>query len=148
IETALVDWEGERATLGDALAGTSVPASRDNVGLTLQHQALGSQVFVTSGVRIEHNDSFGTATVPRVGAAWYLRKGGDAAGTTRLHATAGKAIKEPTIQQSFSPNPFFLGNPDLEPERTRTLDAGIEQRLAHDRVRLDLTWFDNRYRNI
>jgi len=99
-------------------------------------------------VRIEHNDSFGTATVPRVGAAWYARTGGDAVGTTRLHGSAGRGIKEPTILQSFSTNPFFLGNPDLEPERSGAVDAGIEQRLAHDRVRLDLTWFDNRYRDI
>jgi len=148
VETALVDWEGERATLGDALAGTSAPASRDNVGLTLQHQALWARVFVTAGVRIEHNDSFGTATVPRVGAAWYARTGGDAVGTTRLHGSAGRGIKEPTILQSFSTNPFFLGNPDLEPERSGAVDAGVEQRLAHDRVRLDLTWFDNRYRDI
>src|SRR4029450_11643687 len=65
-----------------------------------------------------------------------------------LHATAGLGIKEPTILQSFSPNPFFLGNPDLEAAPTRAVDAGVEQRLANDRVRLDLTWFDNRYRNI
>jgi len=148
VETALVDWEGERATLGDALAGTSNPASRDNVGLTLQHQALWARVFVTAGVRIEHNDSFGTATVPRVGAAWYARTGGDAVGTTRLHGSAGRGIKEPTILQSFSTNPFFLGNPHLEPERSGAVDAGVEQRLAHDRVRVDLTWFDNRYRDI
>ena len=97
---------------------------------------------------MEHNDSFGTATVPRISAAWYARSGGGAVGATRLHASAGKGIKEPTILQSFSPNPFFLGNPDLEPERSRAADAGVEQRLAHDRVRVDLTWFDNQYRNI
>jgi vitamin B12 transporter len=148
VDTALVDWDGERATLGDALAGTSVPASRDNVGLTLQHQAMWSRVFVTGGLRFEHNASFGSAVVPRVAAAWYLRTGGDAVGTTRLHATAGRGIKEPTILQSFSTNPYFQGNPDLQPERTRAVDAGIEQRFARDRVRLDVTWFDNRYRDI
>jgi vitamin B12 transporter len=148
VETALIDWEGERAALRDALAGTSVPASRDNVGLTLQHQALWSRVFVTAGVRLEHNASFGNAAVPRVAAAWYVRNGDGAAGTTRIHANAGLAIKEPTVLQSFSPNPFFLGNPDLEPERARAAEVGVEQRFAADRVRLDLVWFDNRYRNI
>jgi vitamin B12 transporter len=148
VETALVDWTGERATLRDALAGTSVPASRDNVGLSLQHQALWSRVFVTAGVRFEHNDSFGNAAVPRIAAAWYARTGDGTMGATRVHATAGLGIKEPTILQSFSPNPFFLGNPDLEPERTRAFDAGIEQRFAKDRARLDVTWFDNRYRDI
>jgi outer membrane cobalamin receptor len=28
------------------------------------------------------------------------------------------------------------------------VDVGVEQRLARDRVRLDVTWFANRYRNI
>jgi vitamin B12 transporter len=149
VETALIEWDGERATLRDALAGTSVPASRNNVGVTLQHQALWSRVFVTAGVRFEHNASFGDATVPRVAAAWYARTGDGAVGSTRLSASYGRGIKEPTILQSFSPNPFFLGNPDLEPERVdRALEAGIEQRLATDRLRVGAAWFDNRYRDI
>src|SRR5262249_8160643 len=50
--------------------------------------------------------------------------------------------------QSFSPSPFFRGNPDLLPERSRSVEAGVEQRLAGDRARVALTWFDNRYRNL
>jgi vitamin B12 transporter len=148
VDTALVDWDGERATLTDALANSAVPASRDNVGFSFQHQAMWSRAFVTAGLRVEHNASFGTATVPRVSGAWYAHIGQGAFGTTRLHASAGLGIKEPTILQSFSTNPFFLGNPNLEPERTRAFDAGVEQRFAADRVRVDVTWFDNRYRNI
>ena len=148
VETALIDWDGQRATLTDALAGTEVPASRDNVGVTLQHQALWSRAFVTAGVRFEHNASFGNATVPRIAAAFYARTGGDAVGATRISASFGRGIKEPTINQSFSPNPFFLGNPDLEPEKARTAELGIEQRLANDRLRVNVAWFDNSYRNI
>src|SRR5262249_16991193 len=43
---------------------------------------------------------------------------------------------------------FCLGNPDLKPERARTVEVGVEQRLANDRLRLDLAWFDNRYKDI
>jgi vitamin B12 transporter len=52
------------------------------------------------------------------------------------------------VIQSFSPSPYFQGNPDLQPERTRAVDVGIEQRLADDRVRVNWTWFDNRYEDI
>ena len=45
-------------------------------------------------------------------------------GATRISASFGRGIKEPTINQSFSPNPFFLGNPDLEPEKARTAELG------------------------
>ena len=148
VDTALVDWDGERAELRDVLAGTTVPASRDNVGVTLQHQALWSRVFVTAGVRFEHNDSFGNEAVPRVSGAWFVRAGGGRVGATRVTASAGTGIKEPTVIQSFSPSPYFQGNPDLQPERTRAVDVGIEQRLADDRVRVNWTWFDNRYEDI
>jgi vitamin B12 transporter len=146
--TAAADWDGERAMLSDELAGAQVEASRDNFGVTLQHQGLYARVFVTAGLRFEHNDSFGAAVVPRLSIAHVARDGSGLVGQTRLKAAAGAGIKEPTILQSFSPNPFFLGNPGLDPEESRSIEAGIEQRLADDRAKVELTWFDNRYRNI
>jgi vitamin B12 transporter len=41
-----------------------------------------------------------------------------------------------------------LGNPDLLPERSRSWEAGLEQSFARDRVTADLSWFDNRFRNV
>ncbi len=102
--TTAVDWDGERGTLTDALAQTEVVARRDNVGWTLQHQALWPRLFATVSVRVEHNDSFGTATVPRVAAAFVARQSRGAVGETRLKASAGRGIKEPTIVESYSPD--------------------------------------------
>jgi outer membrane cobalamin receptor len=146
--TLLADWDGERATLIDQLASTNVPASRNNSGLSVQHQALWARTFVTVGARVEHNDSFGTAAVPRGSIVYVARTGAGPVGDTRLRASAGLGIKEPTVLQSFSPSPFFHGNPDLLPERSRTFEAGVEQRFASDRARVELTWFDNRFRNL
>ena len=151
--TLAADWDGERATLQDRLANTSTPASRDNTGLVAQHQAIWPRVVVTAGGRIEHNASFGTAAVPRGAIVFVAHEaapgtGRRAIGETRLHAAAGLGIKEPTVLQSFSPSPFFRGNPDLEPERSRSVEAGVEQRFAADRVRVEATWFDNRFRNL
>jgi len=39
-------------------------------------------------------------------------------------------IKEPTLIESFSRSPYFMGNPDLQPEKARSFDAGVEQSLA------------------
>src|SRR5262249_24590539 len=116
-----------------------------------QHQAIWRRVVVTGGGRFEHNDSFGNAGVPRVSGVVVAHDADGpraAFGETRLRASAGLGIKEPTILQSFSPSPFSRGNPDLRPEKSRTVDVGIDQRLAADRVRVELTWFDNRYRNL
>jgi vitamin B12 transporter len=146
--TAAVDWDGERAELRDRRAGTVVKASRDNVGGAVQHQLLGRRFALTSGVRLERNDSFGAAIAPRVAFAFVARESSAALGGTRLKASAGAGVKEPTVIQSFSPSPFFLGNADLEPERARTFDAGIEQRLFGNRARIELTAFYGRFENI
>jgi len=146
--TVLADWDGERATLTNRLASTETRASRDNVGVAVQHQGSWARVFTTAGARVEHNDSFGTAIVPRGSIVVVAHEAPGAIGETKVKASGGLGIKEPTVLQSFSPSPSFLGNPDLEPERARGFEAGIEQRLAEDRAKVELTWFDNRFRNL
>ena len=146
--TALVDWDGERATLTDRLANASTPASRDNVGIAVQHQAQWRRLSGTVGARVEHNASFGNAGVPRGSIAFVAHEANGAFGVTRLHAAAGLGVKEPTLLQSFSPSPYYMGNPTLLPEKSRSVEAGVDQRLFADRLRVDVTWFDNRYENL
>ena len=146
--TALADWNGERATIEDRLNADRSNASRDNFGAAIQHQMLWRRLSTTAGARLEHNDSFGTAVVPRGSAVVTLHQGTGDLGDTRVHAAAGLGIKEPTLLQSFSTSPYFIGNPNLDPERSRTAEAGVEQRFAADRAKLDFTWFDNSYRDI
>jgi outer membrane cobalamin receptor len=147
IVTAAFDFDGERARLEDRMAQTIANEGRNNFGYTLQYQALWSRVFATGSFRVEDNESFGTATVPRGSVVWIAHSGTGTFGDTKLKTAAGLGIKEPTIAQSFSPPPF-AGNPDLEPERSRSVEAGVEQRLFHDRAKLEATWFANRFRNI
>ena len=103
---------------------------------------------MTVGARIEHNENFGTDLAPRGSLVYVARTGSGAIGETRFKASAGTGIKEPTMIESYSLSPFFLGNPDLEPERSRSVEAGIDQRLARDRAKVEVTWFDNRFSNI
>ena len=140
--TVAFDWNGERGVLTDRMASNVVRASRNNFGWTLQHQWLGSHASLSSGFRIEKNDSFGTTAAPRVSFAYLVNA------DTKLKANIGLGVKEPTIIQSFSPSPFFLGNPALEPERATTGDIGIEQRLFHQRLKIDASWFDGHFKNI
>lgn len=146
--TVLADWNGERAQLDNRMSGERNSASRDNVGAAVQHQMLWRRLATAVGARVERNQNFGTAVVPRGSAVLVLHEGTGRIGSTRLRAAAGLGIKEPTVLQSFSTSPYFLGNPDLQPERSRALEAGVEQRFAGDRAEFDATWFDNRYRNI
>ena len=147
--TFAFEWDRELGLLGERLfPGPAVEAQRDNFGTVFQHQALWGRLFLTNGVRVENNASFGTAVVPRSSLAYFLRAGGESLGATKLKFNFGLGIKEPTLTESFSPSPFFLGNPRLAPERTRSFDFGVEQRFWYDRAKLEVNWFDNRFRDL
>ena len=139
--TAGAEVEHEGGDIGER-AGPLLSPVRTNAGLYLQDRVVLGRLSLTAGGRVERNDSYGTRAVPRVAAAWRL---GPVTRATTLRASAGAGIKEPSFFQSFGVDEFALGNPDLRPERSRSYDAGAEQRLAHDRLRLEATLFQHDY---
>jgi outer membrane cobalamin receptor len=100
------------------------------------------------GGRADDNAQFGTRFVPRVGGSYMLRYGNQTLGATRLHASYGEGIKESSFSQEFSGDPCFPGNPLLDPERSKTFGAGIEQIFASNRVRFTLDYFHNDFYDI
>jgi outer membrane cobalamin receptor len=146
--TILADWEGERVTAINRRTNVESPNSRDNFGVSVQEQMLWRRFFVTAGGRLEKNESFGTAFVPRGTIVYVAHQPSSAFGETLVKASAGTGIKEPTLLQSFSLSPFFLGNPDLKAERSRSAEVGIEQRFAADRAKVELTYFNNRFSDV
>ncbi len=130
---------GEIGTPGQEL----LSPRRDNVGLYAQDRlAFGTRAFLTLGARLESNDSYGTRLVPRAALALRLREGSDA---TTLRASAGAGIKEPNFFESYGISFYARGNPDLLPERSRTFDLGLEQRLLEGRLRAGATLFHHLY---
>jgi vitamin B12 transporter len=71
-----------------------------------------------------------------------VREGDDA---TTLRASAGMGVKEPSFLESYGESFYAQGNPDLDPERSTTLDVGVEQRLFASRLRASLTYFHHDY---
>jgi vitamin B12 transporter len=141
--SAGLDLEHEGGEIGFR-SGDFLAPTRNNVGAYVQDRLAAGRFFATLGARVERNDSFGTKAVPRLALAYRLRGGND---TTTLRASAGAGIKEPDFNQSFGTSSFALGNPDLKPERSRTFDVGIEQRLFAGRARADLGYFHHDYRD-
>ncbi len=139
--SAGVDLEHESGELG-ARSGELLAPTRTNVGAYVQDRLAVGRFFATAGARVERNDSFGTKVVPRVALAYRVRGGND---TTTLRTSAGAGIKEPDFFQSFGTSPFAHGNPDLEPERSRTFDVGLEQRLFAGRARAEASYFHHDY---
>ena len=147
--TFAFEWDQEQGAIGDRLfGGVPVQSQRDNFGWVGQWQGVWSRLFLTLGARLEDNDSFGTSVVPRASVAYFLRRAGGGLGSTKLKFNFGLGIKEPSLLESFSPGPFVVGNPALGPERTRSFDVGAEQRFWDDRGKLEVNWFDNRFRDL
>ncbi len=95
---------------------------------------------LNAGLRVEDNDQFGTAATYRVGVVWR-----SAFGHTRLRASVGTGIKEPTFVETRATG-FATGNPDLGPEKSAGFEVGADRELGA--ARLSLTAFRQRYRDL
>ena len=147
--TAGAEYERESGTIGDP-SFEPLSALRNNCGAYVQDQwALYNRFFATVGVRLEHNGNFGFFAAPRASVALHVHEASGRSfwGLTKIKGNFGLGIKEPTLVESFSESPFFRGNPDLLPEKSNSWDAGIEQGFGGGRSVLEITWFDNRFRN-
>lgn len=77
-------------------------------------------------------------------ASYFFRNSG-----TKLRAHIGNGYRVPSLYERYgsffssfgTPSFTAIGDPFLKPEKTIAFDAGIEQNLASDRVRLSATYF-------
>jgi len=64
---------------------------------------------------------------------------------TRLRGSYATSFKAPSISQLY--NLAWGGNPDLDPEKGKHYEIGIEQPLFSEMIKIGLTYFNNKYRN-
>ncbi len=122
---------------------TGHDVNRDNHGLFVHEQVVvARRLFLSGGMRLERNSAFGTKLTPR-GAVSYR-----VAGSTYLRASAGVGITEPSLLQNFARDPWFVGNPDLRPEKTTSYDAGVVQEFFGRRLRTEVSAFANSFRDL
>ncbi|HEY6511312.1 MAG TPA: TonB-dependent receptor [Burkholderiaceae bacterium] len=125
--SAGAEWRRERVTSSTEYTQTSRITS--SLFVAAQH-ALGA-VELEESRRSDHNTQFGTHTTGRVGAGWAF------APDWRVTAAAGTAFRAPTFNDLYFPTQFgFSGNPNLEPERSRGVDAALRYRSGGTTVSL------------
>jgi outer membrane receptor protein involved in Fe transport len=129
------------------------PLRRNDTAVYLENRfEFGGRLFLNAGVRGEF---FRTGAIPpdgysrpffpaqTIAAASPKLSAAYVWGRTRLHSSFGTGIRPPS---GF--DLAYTDNPALQPERTRSFDAGIEQRLFRDRLSLDATYFYNRFHDL
>ncbi len=140
---------------------TNVESSteRGNFGSFVEARIKQRRLYATAGLGYEHNDVFRSAWTPRLSIALYLREpsSDERIGDTKVTLNAGTGIKAPTVFQEGSSLHELVRSAPLSvassvspmgPERSRSLDAGVEQGLWQGRVRLRGAFFDNRYEDL
>ena len=112
-----------------------------------QQFTAGDQWFVTVGGRIDDNSHYGTHASPKLSAGGFLVPfTSRAVSSLKLFTNIGQGIKNPVLSELFG-STFADGNPDLRPERARTIDGGVELTFMAQRVRTTVAYFDSRYRD-
>ena len=122
----------------------------------------GTRASVTAGLRLDRiernslegngfgrpdfDDNVVWSLNPKVSAVWFLRgstSSDAAAGWTKIRGGAGTGIKPPTVFEIA-----FTDNPGLKPERSRSMDIGVEHAFAGSMIVADVTYFANRFEDL
>jgi vitamin B12 transporter len=121
--TGAVEHQGEEFRARDLSFGgfSDQDRARDATAFIAQWRA-GWTDFLSTDLAVRHDAFSDFADATSLRAALQLRP---AAGWT-LHAAYGEGIAQPTFYDLFGFFPgSFVGNPDLKPERSRGVEAGL-----------------------
>ena len=138
--TGAIDWKQESYQNLPLGAPTSVNDIRrlQNIGTVASYDLEYGDLNAGIALRHDQNESFQDTVTYRAQLSYRL-------GDTRLRASAGSGIKNPNNFELFGFDPAsFIGNPDLNAEKSVGWDAGIDHYLLDRKVKLTATWFSAR----
>ena len=101
---------------------------------------LWDRVFATAGVRHDSYNVFGDATTYRLTGGYYHTET-----DTKLRASYSTGFRAPSMNELFFPN---FGNPNLGPEKSQSMDVGIDQYFLSKQLKVTGGFFWNHYRNL
>lgn len=148
--------EEMRNTYVNTTDGADFLLRRDDISGYLENRFTYGKIYVNVGARYETfsmpaipADAFGYPARPTFPATTYDEFSPKISGAymvqpaTRIHASYGTGIRPPGGSDLA-----YTNNPALLPEKTRSYDVGVEERVFGNKVSLDATWFHNRYRDL
>jgi vitamin B12 transporter len=117
---------------------------RNDAGWVELQSQVTKQFYIVSNLRFDANEDFGQHATFRIAPVYVMPDTG-----TKLHASVGTGFKAPSLEDLYvNFLPFFVANPNLQPEESTGWDAGFEQPLAGGRFRFGSTYFRNDIDNL
>jgi vitamin B12 transporter len=135
-----LNWQ-ESETTGDDQAMAPLLERWSRAGYAQLIGDLTSRLSYTLGGRIGDNERFGTFSSVRGAFGVALTP------STSLRLSGGTAFKEPQFPE-ITGGCCALPNPELNPERSRSWELGVEHRFAGNAFAVAGTVFDQRFRDL
>jgi len=127
--------------MGPLLAQPDVNGKRISKAIYLQNLfKIKKQFSLTAGARFENGPGFENKLIPKVSALYHFPST-----HTTISASYGFGVRAPSLEELYHP---VGGNPDLEPEKSVSLEAGIKQSFLDERVGLEVTGFKLRLKDL
>lgn len=121
-------------------AAQPVRTISSNAGFAQAQINLWDRLFFTAGGRHDNYNQFEDATTYRVTGSYLLKETG-----TKFRGSYATGFKAPTLNDLYFQG---FGNPNLKPEKSLSMDLGIEQSLFNGRLQLNAGYFWNRFQNL
>ncbi|MGD9583874.1 MAG: TonB-dependent receptor [Lysobacterales bacterium] len=134
----------ERGRDIETFAGSaSIRRSRDNGGVYLGYRRALGQHDLEATLRRDENSEFDGETTAQLAWGWQLFD------ALRFSANYGEGFRAPNLNEQFSPGfgGLFNGNPDLDPEHSRSVELGLRWQ-AGARQSLAMHAFRTRIRDL
>lgn len=115
-----------------------------NAGFAQAQVNIQERLFMTGGVRHDSYNAFGQATTYRVTGGYLIQETG-----TKIRGSYATGFRAPTMNQLFFQDPSFPAPiPNLKPEKSKSMDVGIDQKFLEDKLKFNVGYFWNRYNNL
>ena len=134
------EQQGENLNLSTGGTTVSNHIISSHAGFAQAQLNMWDRVFATAGVRQDEYNVFSSATTYRTTAGYLHQETG-----TKVRGSYATGFRAPTINQLFFPD---FGTTNLKPEKSQSMDVGMDQYLLNNRLTISGGFFWNRFRDM
>jgi vitamin B12 transporter len=134
------EQQGENLNLSTGGTTVSNHIIASHAGFAQAQLNMWDRVFATAGVRQDEYNVFSSATTYRTTAGYLHQETG-----TKVRGSYATGFRAPTINQLFFPD---FGTANLKPEKSQSMDVGVDQYLLNNRLTISGGFFWNRFRDM
>ncbi|HEY1464872.1 MAG TPA: TonB-dependent receptor plug domain-containing protein [Terriglobales bacterium] len=142
---------------------TNFATQRGNYSYTMQIAGdFFNRLYYNLGSGVEDNALFGVKATPRASLAYYLLRPSNSSflSGTKIRASYGTGIKEPSLSQQFSSLFNLLqgsgetqliqqfGISPVGAQQSKTYDGGIDQQFGNGKGRASISYFHNEFTDV